>query len=424
MQDFISKPLLQARRIVQTNMVVQKNALQWLLGKRPSSPELLRQCCEDLGTTYIKLGQLVASMPSVFPADYVSAFQGCLDQTNPLPYKTIKKILQKELGDPNEIFIWIDEKPLASASIAQVHAARLATGEEVVIKVQRPDAKNILTADLSLLHIISRALEFIAPKLKHMSLANMIEEIKFSMLEECDFLKEAANIALYQNFLNTLDTNHVRVPKVYPQASTSKVLTMERFYGVPLTDINVVKNYHPNPEQALLDALNVWFASVNQCRIYHADLHSGNIMMLDSGQIGFIDFGIVGSISPEIWQALLTLGTALPMGDFTSIAQALLKLGATEAAIDTDALAAEIESLYRQTSEVNYFSQSQSIEQSLDDQLVKLSQIAKRYGIRFPRTFTLLIKQFLYFDRYIQALAPELDLFNDERLLLGQTTNH
>lgn len=417
-QKFIHTPWLKAKRMAKTNYVVQKNAIGWLLGKRAPSAHLLRNIFEDLGTTYVKLGQLIASMPSVFPDEYVDAFQGCLDQTNPLPFSTIKKVLTQELGDPADYFSWIDEKPLASASIAQVHAATLISGEDVVIKVQRPDAADILHADLSLLHNITKVLEFVTPKLKHASLADMIDEIRFSMLEECDFEKEASNIATYRDFLESINSKTVRVPLVYPQASRKRILTMERFYGVPLTDIDVVKQYHPNPETALVDALNVWFASVNQCRIYHADLHSGNIMMLNSGEIGFIDFGIVGSISEEVWQALITLSTSLPMEDFTTTAEALLKLGATDQSIDTDALANDLKQLYDDTMNVD-ISEFSSIESSLDNVLIQLSRVAKNYGIRFPRTFTLLIKQFLYFDRYTQALAPDLDLFQDDRLLLG-----
>lgn len=417
-KSMIHTPWLKAKRMARTNYVVQKNAIGWLLGKRPPSAQLLRNIFEDLGTTYVKLGQLVASMPSVFPDEYVDAFQGCLDQTNPLPYSVIEKVLIQELKNPQRYFSWIDESPLASASIAQVHAAKLHSGEDVVIKVQRPDAASILNADLSLLHNVTKVLEFVAPKLKHASLADMIDEIRFSMLEECDFEKEGANMATYRDFLKSINSETVRVPDVYPESCTKRVLTMERFYGVPLTDIDLVKQYHPNPEIALVDALNVWFASVNQCRIYHADLHSGNIMMLNNGQIGFIDFGIVGSISEEVWQALITLSTALPMEDFTTTAEALLKLGATDHSIDTDALARDLKQLYENTMDVD-ISEIASIESSLDEVLIQLSKVAKNYGIRFPRTFTLLIKQFLYFDRYTQALAPDLNLFQDERLLLG-----
>jgi predicted unusual protein kinase regulating ubiquinone biosynthesis (AarF/ABC1/UbiB family) len=414
--NVIHTPWLRLKRVAQTNLILQKNALQWMMGDRPPAPELLRKVFEDLGTTYVKIGQLIASMPSVFPEEYVQAFQGCLDQTRPLPFEQLEKTLRRELGDPDLHFSWIDPQPLASASIAQVHAARLHTGEEVVIKIQRPDAQDILKADLSALHSVTRVLEVIAPKLKHVSLADMAEEIKVSMLEECNFEQEASNIATYRDFLQSIGNRDVVVPKVYAAASTKRVLTMERFFGVPLTDLDAVRVRHPHPDQALMNALHVWFESVRRCRIYHADLHSGNIMMLNDGRIGFIDFGIVGSISEQVWQALMTLSTALPVEDFDTAAEALMQLGATKENIDTEALANELRQFYQQLMFTNNADLS-DLDSSLQEVMLNLTGIGKRYGIRFPRSFTLLIKQLLYFDRYTKALAPDLDVWQQGMLI-------
>ena len=408
------------KRAAKTQLVMQKTALRWLMGKRPPAPEMLRDTFEQLGTTYVKLGQLVASMPSMFPAEYVEAFQGCLDQTQPLPWRVINKTLIKELGKPDHHFSWICKQPLASASIAQVHAARLHTGEEVVIKVQRPDAKAILTTDLSFMHLNTRVLERIAPRFQHLSLADMVEEIKLGMLEECDFAIEADNMDLYRQFLAAHGHESVKVPRVHRQASTKKVLTMERFFGVPLTDIQQVKQRHAQPENALTDALAVWFDSLRHCRVYHADLHSGNIMMLEDGSIGFIDFGIVGRIPDQVLSALQRLTVALPMQDFSGTAEALLMIGATRASVDVKQLARDIENLYRQEMQVDDININ-ALDNSLEQTLSRLAEIAKRHGIRFPRAFTLLIKQFLYFDRYIQLLAPDMDMFKDERIGWSKT---
>lgn len=413
---FWHDPLLRAGRVARTNFVLNKHLLSQLGPGRRSSPQLLRAIFDDLGTTYVKLGQLVASMPSVFPREYVEAFQGCLDQTNPLPFHTIEKVLVAELGDYARHYRSVEARPLASASIAQVHAARLHDGTEVVIKIQRPDADRILRADLSMLHAATRLLERVVPAQRHLSLPDLVDEIRSGMLEECDFEQEARNIALYREFLLELGSDSVRVPRVYADASTRRVLTMERFRGVPLTDMAAVRRFHPDPEGALIAALNVWFASISRCRLYHADLHSGNIMMLDSGQVGFIDFGIVGRISDEVWQALLSLAAALPLEDFGAAARALQSMGATGQRIDTDALAAELEALYR--SVLDDDPGPGGAEVNPDATLVRLGEIGRRYGIRFPRAFTLLVKQFLYFDRFIGALAPGLHLFGDERVLL------
>jgi len=416
---FWHDPLLRARRVAQTNLLVQRHLLRQLLGTRRPTPELLRRLFDDLGTTYVKIGQLIASMPSVFPPEYVNAFQGCLDQTNPLPFRVIHRVLTEELGDYRAHFHEIDETPLASASIAQVHAATLHDGSEVVIKIQRPDADAILRADLSMLHGLTRLVERLVPRSRQLALADIVDEMRSGMLEECDFRQEAANIHSYREFLDTLGTRSVRVPEVVTAASTRRVLTMERFHGVPLTDLEAVRRYHPQPETALTGALNVWFASVTQCRFYHADLHSGNIMMLRSGQIGFIDFGIVGRISDPVWQALLALSVALPREDFPAAARALMSMGATAEHIDTQALAEDLEALYRSVLDDTPL-QSDAGHSSPDAVLLRLGEIARQYGIRFPRAFTLLIKQFLYFDRFINLLAPDLDIMRDLQLLQAQ----
>jgi aarF domain-containing kinase len=407
-------PLLRARRVAQTNLVVQKHLLRQLRGRRPP-PQLLRAIFDDLGTTYVKIGQLVASMPSVFPREYVEAFQGCLDQTNPLPFRAMEKVLASELGDTGRYFRHIEVEPLASASIAQVHAATLLDGTEVVIKIQRPDADRILRADLSMLHTATRLLEMVVPGQRRLALADIVDEIRGGMLEECDFVQEAENLRIYAQFLEDLGTDAVRVPRVHAAASTRRVLTMERFRGVPLTDLAAVRRFHPSPEAALIEALNVWIASITRCRFYHADLHSGNIMMLESGQIGFIDFGIVGRIEEDVWEALMALYVALPREDFPAAARALMSMGATHDRIDTDALARDLEELYRSTMYATPGVARGAVDASADATLLQLAEIGKRYGIRFPRAFTLLVKQFLYFDRFIDALAPSLN-FGDSLL--------
>jgi aarF domain-containing kinase len=300
-----------ALRIGQTGRVLAGTGVGWLFGDRPPTPRLVRQTFERLGATYVKLGQLIASSPSMFPEPWVTEFQHCLDQTTPLPWRTIRRALKEELGDKLESeFLWVDPEPLASASIAQVHAARLRTGEDVVLKVRKPGVQKVIVTDLNLLHLVARVAERVTPGAAHASLAAIVEEIQGSMMEECDFLREAANIEAFREYLDeTLNTQAV-APRVYPKLSTARVLTMERFFGVPLTDAEGLRRCTDDPEELLLNALNTWFGSLMHCRTFHADLHAGNLMALRDGRIGFIDFGIVGRIREETWRAMFALGKA------------------------------------------------------------------------------------------------------------------
>jgi len=415
-----------ALRIGQTGRVLAGTGMGWLLGDRPPAPRLVRQTFERLGATYVKLGQLIASSPSLFPEDWVAEFQHCLDQTTPLPWRTIHRALKEELGGKLEReFLWVDPEPLASASIAQVHAARLRTGEDVVLKVRKPGVQKVIVTDLNLLHLVARVTERVTPGAAHASLAAIVEEIQSSMMEECDFLREAANIEAFREYLDeTLNTQAV-APWVYPQLSTARVLTMERFFGVPLTDAEGLRRCTDDPEELLLNALNTWFGSLMHCRTFHADLHAGNLMALRDGRIGFIDFGIVGRIREETWKAMFALGEGLPKGDFKAVAEGLATMGATRDGVDTARLATDLEALFRRldlappapgTDYGHAVYDEPPEDEDLNRALMELVAVGRRHGIRFPREFTLLVKQFLYFDRYIRMLAPDLALFGDPRV--------
>jgi len=406
-----------AKRIGQTTFALQKAGVRWLKDRKQPFPYLLRDTMTELGATYIKLGQLVASSPSLFPYEYVEAFQSCLDQTPAVPFKVIEKTLKEELGkNYRQILPEIDPTPLASASIAQVHAAKFHNGDSVVIKVQKPGVEKTLETDFQFMHFSAKITELLTPNLPKSSITDMVEEIRNGMLDECDFMKEARNIHAYQNFLREADIQNVVVPKVYLQGTKKRVLTMERFYGAPLSDLNRVKQYVDNPEEILIGALNTWFQSLTECQIYHADLHAGNVMVLEDGRVGFIDFGIVGKISKSTWEALIGLTLSIPAKDYRSIAESLITIGATDKNVNAFTFSQDIENLVEGL--LSESAESENPDDFIQTFTLKISQLSKQHGIRFPREFTLLIKQFLYFDRYIRLLAPELEIFGDERIHL------
>ena len=410
-----------AFRMGQTTRVVALRGVSWLFGDRPPAPRLLRKTFERLGATYIKLGQFIASSPTLFPAEYVNEFQHCLDQTDPLPFRTIRQVLNEELGRPLErIFSDIDPEPLASASIAQVHAARLKTGEEVVIKIQKPGVRNVMLTDLNFLFVVARLLEWWAPSLSRASLSAIISEIQKTMVEECDFLLEASNIDAFDRFLRDSDNDVAVVPRVYYRGTSPRVLTMERFYGVPLTDLERIRRYSPDPEMTLVAAMNTWFSSLMRCDFFHADVHAGNLMVLKDGRVGFIDFGIVGRLSPEIWSATTDLIEGLVLGDYVTIARSMVKIGMTRRKVDVAHLALDIKNLYECIVEPlsEPWMAPQTPEQDVNRVVLDMVGLGERHGIRFPREFALLIKQFLYFDRYTRILAPEMNMLADERLMM------
>lgn len=400
------------------------------------SPYYLRRLFERLGATYIKLGQFIASAPTLFPPEYVAEFQKCFDRAPVVPFEEIKAILNQELKRPiDSVYEYVDPTPIASASVAQVHGARLkGSQEEVVIKVLKPGIQDILVADLNFVYIVARILEFINPELSRTSLVGIVKDIRESMLEEVDFKKEAANIEAFRRYLETMGFSRLATaPKVYYQCSTKRVLTMERLYGVPLTDLDSINSLVPNPETSLITALNVWFGSLLSCETFHADVHAGNLWLLRDGRIGFLDFGIVGRISPKTWTAMEVFLQSVATQEYESMASALIQMGATKQNVDTQAFARDLEKIFSSIQELdteivvatargpntNATAVAANVvvdERQMNALFLDLVRVSESYGLKFPREFALLLKQLLYFDRYTRLLAPNLDMLRDQRI--------
>ena len=401
-------------RIRQTASVAGLSALRVATGEKPDA-QLLKETFEQLGTTYIKIGQFIASTPSLFPREYVEAFQSCLDQTTPLSYAYIEQVLRAELevyGQTlEEKFAHIDKEPIASASIAQVHAARLHNGDEVVLKVQKPNVETIMQTDLGVLHMATKLVELIMPSMKFASIAPIIDEIRLRMLAETDFISESQNIRDFQQFLAVSGNTRVIAPKVYDDLTTKRVLTMSRLRGVSMVDEVAMRQYCSDPAQVMADTLNTWFASLMLCNSFHADLHAGNLMLLTDGRIGFIDFGIVGKLKAESWRACMGMMQALQDNNYQAMAQYMIDMEMTGARgqVDVAALAEDLQRMMQVvmaenitfTSGVPVNVKEQADE--LNKMMLEIVEVGKRHGIHFPRDFALLTKQLLYFDRFMRT---------------------
>ncbi|KAH0931141.1 hypothetical protein HID58_008258 [Brassica napus] len=416
------------------------------------SPLYLRKLFERMGATYIKLGQFIASAPTLFPPEYVEEFQNCFDKAPPVPFEEIRKILQEELGRPIEsVYEYVDPTPLASASIAQVHGARLrGSQEDVVIKILKPGIEDFLVADLNFIYVVARIFEFLSPEFSRTSLVGIVKDIRESMLEEVDFNKEAQNIESFKRYLESMGlSGQASAPRVYKHCSSRRVLTMERLYGVPLTDLDSIRSLVSSPENSLITALNVWFGSLLSCESFHADVHAGNLWLLRDGRIGFLDFGIVGRISPKTWDAMEVFLASIATEEYESMASALIQMGATNRDVDAKAFARDLEKMFSSMQASNLYSFKIWMNlflQELDTEIVvatargpnsdrtavaanvvvderqmnalflDLVRVSESYGLKFPREFALLMKQLLYFDRYTRLLAPNLNMLQDQRI--------
>ena len=240
-----------------------------------SLPKILKELFIKLGATYVKLGQFIASSPTLFPADYVLEFQSCLDKGPTVSYSEIRQIIESDLKKPiSSVFQSVDPVPLASASIAQVHKAILRNGTEVVIKVRKPYVEESLKADLGFLYVSSKLLELVNPDLSRLSISAIIGDLRASMLDELDFTKEAKNLVEFREFLSVSGITEATAPMPYPNLTSKRVLVMEYLKGVPLVDLDGIKRFTDNPEATLITALRTWALSVANSDFYHADVHA------------------------------------------------------------------------------------------------------------------------------------------------------
>lgn len=426
--DMVSFGLSTGLRMAQSGFVFTTKALALLGGLTAGKTETrelgstLRQAFESLGATYIKLGQFIASSPSLFPKEIVEEMQVCLDSVRPLSFRDVRSTVERELGGKlEEIFYSFEETPIASASIAQVHGAITKEGLDVVVKVQRPDIQSTLKTDMGILSVLTKILSILAPEFQKSGLTDMFEEFQTSILREIDFVQEAENIEEFDTYLASVGEKRARVPRVYHTLSTKKVLTMERFYGVPITDEIGLRQVTKNPRKVLNDALEVWFSSLAKSGFFHADVHAGNLMILKDGTIGFIDFGIVGRISPRVWNGLMLFIQGMSIGDPLFVAKGLVEMDSTDAGVNPNLLAKELDAVFLELEKIyDTLTTSEVVDESrLNRIFYDLKIVAEKNGIKIPREFALLMKQMLYFDRYVKSMAPEINLFRDTQKFLS-----
>lgn len=360
----------------------------------------MRATFEQLGGAYIKFGQFIASTPSMFPRRLCDEFQNCLDDVQVLPFNVIERILQRELPQPiSECFAEIDPQPLGSASIAQVHAARLHCGTPVVIKVQKPGVEIALRTDLQCVKWVARIAGLFFPLVRRASIPAIATDMRQTFIDECNFLLEAERINEFRQFLEQKSVKIVMAPRVYEQWTTPSVLVMEQINGSPLKHPEQLRNDLVDPLMSLKMAMNVWLMSLTECDFFHADIHGGNLLLLKDGRIGFIDFGIVGSIDPSSWDSVMALVESLSRFDARATAAALSDLDATSKDVEIDILTKELNQVFQQALR----NQAIGSDEYSTQLMAEFSKVCLCHDIHLPRQHFLLLRQYLCFDRYLRA---------------------
>lgn len=386
--------------------------------QRLTRPMLLRMWCEDMGPTFIKFGQIIASSAGMFPDAYVKEFQKVLDRVKPFPFPEVRRILDEELGAEKAAhLIDIEPKQLASASIAQVHTAKLKDGTPIVIKVQRPGIIARCMADMKLMRLLAR---MVARMKKNVELANpvgVVDDFTKTLTEELDFRREAENLDRFNEIMRELGHKHIHAPVPHHEYTTRKVLVMERFIGLRVDKFEEIRARGVDGEGKLVDGLRAWFQCVVFYGFFHGDVHAGNLMLLDDETIGFLDFGIVGRFDDHERYLVTDYMIAFATGNYKRLAEIIVEMAGAPPELDMDGFVKDLGDTYRPLltlsfGEVNYA-----------DFLPGIQRTATRHRMRMPNEFILITKQLLYFDRYAKALAPKLNVFTDPRLVLGMMSD-
>ena len=399
--------------------VVRLRRLAMKIAGRPyvklTRPVIFRLFCEDLGPTFIKFGQIVASSSGMFPERYSVEFQKCLDRVRPFAFARVQDILAAELGaDKTAELVDIDPEPLASASIAQVHTADLKDGTKVVIKVQRPGIAGRIAADMRIMRAIAVVLTKFSRDAELVNPVGIVEDFAATIKEELDFTLEARNQDRFNEIMAELGHDVIRAPVPHWEMTTRRVLVMERFYGIRVDYAEEILARGIDAEGALVHGLRAWFQCVVFYGFFHGDVHAGNLMLLDNEDLGFLDFGIVGRFDDEQRWLVTDYMMAFAGGDFKKLAEVIVEMGGLpEGGIDMDGFVADLKEAYSPLLEMSFG------EVNYADMLPTIQRVARRNRMHMPKEFVLITKQMLYFDRYAKLLAPDLNVFTDPRLLMS-----
>jgi ubiquinone biosynthesis protein len=378
------------------------------VGDRATLAQRLRMVLTDLGPSFVKLGQIASTRPDLIPGDVILELKKLQDAVPPFSSEDARAIIEEQLGAPvNEVFADFEDKPMASASIGQVHKAKLRTPEgevPVVVKVQRPNVAQTIERDVDLLYWFAHALERAIPETKTYSPTDLVKEFDRSITAEIDFVQEAENA---QRFAKNFEGHEaIRFPAIYKGASGKKVLTMEFFDG-PKIDRATAKGFDGKIIAAR--SVDVIIKMIFEDGFFHADPHPGNILVLGTPEapvLGMLDLGLIGHLSPLMRDRAIDLMVAAVREDYEGIADALYAMGKPNRKVDQAAYRADVATLARK-----YLGKSlKDIEMS--GLITDLVQGAIRHGIDMPPDFLMVGKALMTIEGIGRQLDPNLDVFN------------
>jgi ubiquinone biosynthesis protein len=383
----------------------------WL--RKPSEPRgvRIRKTLEELGPIFIKFGQALSTRKDILPDDIADELVKLQDKVPPFPNEQARQIIEEQLGQKTtEAFSEFDPTPLASASVAQVHTAILNSGEKVIVKVLRPDIENRIHADVGLLYELASLAEKFWPDARRLRALEVVAEFEKTLMDELDLVREAANATkLRSNFENS---DSLYVPEIHWQFTRKKVLVMERIYGIPVGEIEQLKQANANFKLLAERGVEIFFTQVFRDNFFHADMHPGNIFVDLPDKYIAVDFGIVGTLSLSDQRYLAENFLAFFNRDYRRVAEMHIESGWVPA----DTRIEDFESAIRSVCEPIFDKPLKDISFGL--LLLRLFQTARRFNMVVQPQLVLLQKTLLNIEGLGRQLYPELDLWQTAKPFL------
>lgn len=359
-----------------------------------------RMMLAELGPTFVKLGQVLSTRGDLLPAEFIEELSTLQDRVPPFGMEDVRKQMQEAFGRPlEELFREFDETPIAAASMAQVHKATTHDGVGVVVKVQRPGITERMRADLSVLHGIARALEAVIEEVSITSPTTIIEEFDKAVHEELDFLNEASNVRAFMRAHENHPT--VRIPKVYDELSGRTVLTLEFLEGPKLSNAQLDEAGKKKLANIILEEA---FKQLFEDGLFHGDPHPGNLLILEGPVLALIDFGLVGRVTHQMQEALISLILAVALKDSESVARQLYRLGTPESRANLHTFKTDIDAI------LNAYLPT-SIKDVNAKALVRdLLNLAVKYRVKVPREYAILARASVAIEGILRSLYPEMPI--------------
>ena len=379
-----------------------------------SQPERLRRACEELGPTFVKLGQLASARTRVLPPEFTDELAKLQDQVPPVSFADARQVIETELKRPLlEIFASVEEQPLGSASIAQVHRARLLTGEDVVIKVQRPGIQKIVAEDLAILRHLASLAETHLPDWRLHQPVALVDELARSLEKELDFTCEAGHLERFG--WQFRDEPTIYLPVMYQDFTTPRVLVMEHVPGIKASKLGDLEAAGLDRHELSRRIADLVMKQIFAHGFFHADPHPGNIQILPDLRVCFLDFGMMGFLDLRTREAFVDFVWGIVRRSETSVAAALLKLTAGDAEparadFETDVAEFMHQFFYRPAGEIHFA--------SLVTQLVKL---ANRHQLRLPPDLVVMLRALSLTEELVRQLDPGHDLIGQARPFMQRT---